>query len=63
MQEHWNENNENLIKDIWSTGGLREDWFGVAGEFTGGKNGCILSFCSDGVNPYKNLHLSIQFRQ
>ena len=33
----------------------KDDWFGPGGEFDEQQSGCVLNFCTDGVNPFKSL--------
>ena len=44
------------MRDIWDTERWKKDWYGVDGEYEGDRSGVTLSFCSDGVNPYKSMH-------
>ena len=51
-----------FIKDIWDTNGWKNDWFGSSTIKKGHSNGCVLIFCSDGVNPYKIMHVVYSIR-
>ena len=45
---------DGYIKDIWDTARWGK-WFIKDGEFEG-SHGFAMSFCSDGVNPFKTMH-------
>ena len=46
-----------FIKDMWDTNRKKNDCFGSSGIMKGDCPGYVLSFCSDGVNRYKSMHV------
>ena len=57
LQAHSTRNKDGIMKDILDTDRWKKSWFGPNGEFND-KTGCVLNFCTDGVNPYKTMHLT-----
>ena len=56
LQTHCTKQQDGFIRDIWDTEKWK-NWFSNNGEFEGFDSECVLSFCSDGVNPFKSMHL------
>ena len=57
LHEHSVRPDDGFLKDILDTDRWKKQWFGQNGEFNGLSSGCVLNFCTDGVNPFKTMHL------
>ena len=56
LQAHSTRNKDGIMKDILDTDRWKKLWFGPNREFND-NTGCVLNFCTAGVNPYKTMHL------
>ena len=50
LQAHSTRNKNGIMNDILDTDRWKKSWFGPNREFND-KTGCVLNFCTDGVNP------------
>jgi hypothetical protein len=56
IQLHCTRSDDGVLRDLWDTERWKK-WYDCDGEFGGDKRGVTLSFCTDGVNPFKAMHL------
>ena len=56
LQAHSSRQDDGILKDVFDTDRWKKSWFGENGEFKR-DTGCALNFCTDGVNPFKTMHL------
>ena len=57
LQAHGVRDDNGFLSDILDTDHWKKEWFGANGEFNS-DTGCVLNFCTDGVNPFKTMHLT-----
>ena len=56
LQHHCTREDDGLMRDLWDTSKWKQKWYGMNGLFKGDPKGITMSFCTDGVNPYKTMH-------